>query len=156
MKFTKDRKFVKEWGHMGAARGEFRTPHALAFDSRGRLFVADRGNHRIQIFDQDGKHLDTYQQYSRISGLFITPDDMLYAIDSDTNATNHAGWKMGFASARRAPIQSRRSSHRIRRRPPVRRRGRGCCCRSRGNVYAAEGPISRAAAEGGLTKYLKQ
>ena len=53
VKFTKDGKFIKEWGKNGSAPGEFRTPHALAFDSKGRLFVADRGNHRIQIFDQD-------------------------------------------------------------------------------------------------------
>jgi hypothetical protein len=78
------------------------------------LFVADRGNHRIQIFDQDGKLLDTYQQYSRLSGLFITPDDMLYAIDSEPTQRTMPDGRPGFASARRAPIQSRRSSHRIR------------------------------------------
>jgi hypothetical protein len=45
MKFTKDGKFIKQWGQIGSGRSEFRTPHAMAFDSRGRLFVADRGNH---------------------------------------------------------------------------------------------------------------
>jgi hypothetical protein len=39
--------------------GEFRTPHALMFDAKGRLWVADRGNHRIEIFDQDGKYLES-------------------------------------------------------------------------------------------------
>ena len=85
MKFTKDGKFVKEWGHIGSAPSEFRTPHALAFDSKGRLFVADRGNHRIQIFDQNGTFIDSHGQFSRISGLFITSNDMLYAIDSESN-----------------------------------------------------------------------
>jgi sugar lactone lactonase YvrE len=50
-KFTKDGKFIKSFGTLGSAPGEFRTPHALAFDSRGRLFVGDRGNVRLQIFD---------------------------------------------------------------------------------------------------------
>ena len=53
------------------SHGEFRTPHALVFDSKGRLWVADRGNHRIEIFDQDGKYLESRYTYGRISGLFI-------------------------------------------------------------------------------------
>jgi sugar lactone lactonase YvrE len=81
---------------MGSAPGEFRTPHALAFDSRGRLFVADRGNHRLQIFDQDGKLLETFVQFGRVSGLFIDKDDTLYAIDSESSATRHPGWKTGI------------------------------------------------------------
>ena len=58
VKFSKDGKFIKTWGKKGAAPGEFDTPHALAMDSRGRLFVGDRNNNRIQIFDQDGKYID--------------------------------------------------------------------------------------------------
>ena len=54
MKFTKDGKFIKQRGKHGSGPGEFEVPHALAFDSRGRLFVGDRANNRIQIFDQDG------------------------------------------------------------------------------------------------------
>ena len=54
LKFRKDGTFVKAWGTAGSESGQFSTPHALAFDSKGRLFVADRGNERIQIFDQDG------------------------------------------------------------------------------------------------------
>ncbi len=95
IKFTKDGKYVKEWGKIGRGPGEFRTPHSLAFDSRGRLFVADRGNHRIQIFDQEGKVLDTWYQFSRISGLFIDRNDNLYAIDSETSAERHPGWVTG-------------------------------------------------------------
>ena len=54
VKFSKDGKFIKAWGRRGSAPGEFDTPHSLAIDSRGRIFVADRGNSRMQIFDQDG------------------------------------------------------------------------------------------------------
>ena len=60
MKFSPDGEFIMEWGQIGNGPGEFRTPHAMAFDSRGRLFVADRGNHRIQIFDQEGNYIDSY------------------------------------------------------------------------------------------------
>ena len=85
LKYTAEGEFLMEWGEIGIGPGEFRTPHALELDSRGRLFVADRGNHRIQIFDQNGNYLDSYYQFSRISGLFMTDDDMLYAIDSETS-----------------------------------------------------------------------
>ncbi len=74
-KFDKTGKFIKEWGKRGTGPGEFDQPHALAWDSKGRLFIADRGNNRIQIYDQDGKLLDTgWEQYSRISGLWIDPE----------------------------------------------------------------------------------
>ena len=76
MKFSKDGKFIKTWGKRGSAPGEFDTPHGLAFDSRGRLFVADRGNNRIQIFDQDGKFLDEWKQFSRPSGIYIDKNDV--------------------------------------------------------------------------------
>src|SRR5438270_7744572 len=96
-KFTKDGKFVTSWGKLGSAPGEFRTPHSLAFDSRGRLFVADRGNVRLQIFDQDGRFLDETKAFSRLSGIFITKDDMLYGADSESSPTSHPGnWKRGI------------------------------------------------------------
>jgi sugar lactone lactonase YvrE len=59
-KFSKDGKFIKQWGKTGSGPGEFYGPHGIAMDSQGRLFVADRGNNRIQIFDQDGKLLDIF------------------------------------------------------------------------------------------------
>ena len=71
MKFDKDGKFIKTWGKKGSAPGEFDMPHAIAMDSRGRLFVGDRENNRIQIFDQDGKFLDQWAQFSRPSGIYI-------------------------------------------------------------------------------------
>jgi sugar lactone lactonase YvrE len=95
VKFDKNGKFIKAWGKKGTAPGEFDTPHSLAMDSRGRLFVADRNNNRIQIFDQDGKFLDEWKQFSRISGLYIR-DDVLYAADSESNKNRHAGWKRGI------------------------------------------------------------
>jgi DNA-binding beta-propeller fold protein YncE len=52
--FDKAGRFVKDWGRLGTAPGEFSIPHAIAVDSRGRLYVADRNNVRVQVFDQAG------------------------------------------------------------------------------------------------------
>ena len=95
-KFTSDGKFIKSWGKMGTVPGEFRTPHALAFDSKGRLFVADRGNVRIQIFDQEGTFLGETKAFSRLSGIFIDKSDTLYGADSESAATSNPGWRPGI------------------------------------------------------------
>jgi hypothetical protein len=155
VKFTKDGKFVKEWGKWGMGPGEFRTPHSLALDSHGRLFVADRGNHRIQIFDQDGKLLEQWRQFGRVSGLYLRKD-VLYAIDSETNAMRHPGWKTGIriGSTREDRVLSFIPPHENGQ--PFGAAGEGVAVDPDGSVYAAEGPISRQVAGGGLTKYVKQ
>jgi len=98
VKFSKDGKFIAEWGHKGAGRGEFDQPHALAFDSKGRLFVGDRGNNRIVILDQKGEVLDMWPQFSRPSGVYIDRHDVLYVADSESESVsrNHDGWKRGI------------------------------------------------------------
>ena len=151
VKFTRDGKFVKEWGKFGSGPSEFRTPHALAMDSQGRLFVADRGNHRIQIFDQEGKFLQEFKQFSRISGLFITPNDMLYAIDSESSPERHPNWKTGIriGSTREDKVLQFIPPHDTGQ--PHGAAGEGVAVDRDGNVYGAEGPISRKAAGGGLT-----
>ena len=99
-KFSKDGKLIKTWGKKGTGPGEFDQPHALAIDSRGRLFVGDRTNNRIQIFDQDGKPLDTWTQFSRPSGIYIDKNDVMYVADSESNDRGaygqHPGWKRGI------------------------------------------------------------
>ena len=54
VKFAPDGTYLMEWGSHGTGPGQFRTPHAIALDSRGRVVVADRGNDRLQVFDPDG------------------------------------------------------------------------------------------------------
>jgi len=99
-KFTKDGKFIKEWGRKGTGPGEISEPHTIALDSRGRLFVGDRENNRIQIFDQEGKLLDEWRQFGRPSGITITKDDTIYVADSesgpDTGAHELSGIKKGI------------------------------------------------------------
>jgi DNA-binding beta-propeller fold protein YncE len=157
VKFTRDGKFVREWGRLGSAPGEFRTPHALALDSRGRLYVADRGNHRIQIFDQDGKFLEEWKQFSRVSGLFITRDDTLYAIDSESSPERHANWKTGvrIGTTKADKVIQFIPPHALPTGAPHGAAGEGVAVDRDGNVYAAEGPLSRQAAEGGITKYAR-
>jgi DNA-binding beta-propeller fold protein YncE len=96
VKFASDGKFVKAWGGTGSGPGQFLVPHAIALDSRGRLFVADRDNNRIQIFDQDGKFLDQWRQFGRPSGLHIAADDTLYVSDNQSNLERHPGWPRGI------------------------------------------------------------
>jgi DNA-binding beta-propeller fold protein YncE len=56
-KVDKDGNWLKSWGDRGKGPGQFNTPHSIATDADGNVYVADRGNHRIQVFDGDGKFL---------------------------------------------------------------------------------------------------
>jgi hypothetical protein len=97
-KFDKSGKLLTTIGKWGKGDGEYDQPHALAMDSNGRLFVADRGNNRLLIYDQSLKLLDTWYQFSRISGLYIDKNDVLYAADSESETVNpaHSDWKRGI------------------------------------------------------------
>ena len=154
LKYSVDGTFIKEWGQIGVRHGEFRTPHALAFDAQGRLWVADRGNHRLEIFDQEGNYLESRYAYGRISGIFIKNDTM-YAIDSESSPTNHPNWRNGV---RIGPVDGDYVTAFI---PPFEREsrvyqgtaGEGVAVDADGNVYAAEGPNSLSQAGGAFTKY---
>ena len=95
-KWAPDGTFIMSFGSYGTAPGEFRTPHALAFDSQGRLFVGDRHNNRIQIFDQEGNFIDLWYQFGRPSGIAISPDDRIYVADSESYDFHNPGWKKGI------------------------------------------------------------
>ncbi len=98
LKFDRTGKFLLEWGKKGTGPSEFDQPHALAMDTQGRLFVADRGNNRIQIFSADGKLLDTWFQFSRASGIFIDRNDVIYVADSESGSIEPARpeWQRGI------------------------------------------------------------
>jgi DNA-binding beta-propeller fold protein YncE len=90
MVFTRDGKFIKTFGTRGTGDGQLRSPHALAFDSHDHLYVADRGNSRVVIFDKDGTFLAAWKQFGRPSGLAIDNNDMLYVADSQSSDTPSA------------------------------------------------------------------
>jgi len=138
-KFTKDGKFVKSFGRWGSAPGEFKTPHDIALDSQGRLFVADRGNMRIQILDQGGAFIAEWLQFSRPSGVYLR-DDMIYVADSESNGlpfAAHPGWKRGIRIGRL------KDGHVLYRSPdPLEMEGtsaaEGLAVDAKGNVYGGE------------------
>ena len=81
VKFSKDGKFITAWGKHGKAAGEFDTPHGIALDSAGRVYVADRANNRIQIFEPDGKFVAEWKQFGRPSDIAIDKNDIIYVAD---------------------------------------------------------------------------
>ena len=96
VKFSKYGKYLKAWGKRGTAPGEFDGPHSLAMDSQGRLFVADRYNYRIQIFDQDGRLLDVWPQFGATSELLIDRNDVLYSANITVDEKTRPGWRKGI------------------------------------------------------------
>jgi sugar lactone lactonase YvrE len=98
LKFDKNGKFLKSWGTLGKGPGEFDQPHALAMDSKGRLFVGDRTNNRIQIFDQEGKYIAEWSQFSRPSGIAIDRQDNIYVADSESGGVDRTrtNWTRGI------------------------------------------------------------
>jgi len=153
-KFSPDGKFIKSFGTFGYGTGQFRGPHSLAFDSRGRLFVADRGNRRLQIFDQEGKHLDTWYQFSRISGIHIDANDTLYAIDSESDDNYNPGWRKGLrvGSAKTGEVWYFVPEHVSKQGSGMGgfgSMGEGVTADAQGNVYSGEvGPIQ------GMSKFI--
>jgi len=151
LKFDKSGKFLTQWGKKGTANGEFDQPHAFAMDSKGRLFVGDRGNNRIQLFDQNGKWLDTWYQFSRPSGLWIDKDDNIYVADSESGSIDprRKEWTRGIriGSAKDGSVKSLIPDP-----DPAARStsaAEGVAVDAKGNIYGAEvGPRT-------LKKYVK-
>jgi hypothetical protein len=138
MKFSRDGKFIKSWGQKGTGRGEFGGMHAIAMDSKGRLFVGDRGNSRIQIFDQDGKFLEEWKQFGRPSGTFIDANDTLYVADSQSDAKVNPGFQKGIriGSARDGIVQMLIPVPGPQEKPTT--TTEGVAADARGNIYGAE------------------
>jgi sugar lactone lactonase YvrE len=155
LKFTKDGKFVKQWGELGSAPGQFDVPHSLAIDSRGRLFVADRANKRIQIFDQDGNFLEQWKQFGSPSGIFIDRNDVIYVSDSQSESADpkadryNPGFEHGvrIGSARDGKLTAN-----IPMQPPPKgdNAPEGIAADALGNVYIAETIVQ------GVWKYVKK
>jgi len=84
VRFDKDGNWVKEWGQRGTAPGEFHTPHSIATDDKGNVYVGDRENNRIQVFDGEGNFLKEWTNVGAPWAICITPGpkQVLYTSDS--------------------------------------------------------------------------
>lgn len=78
VKFDRKGKYIKEWGLRGTEASQFHTPHVIAAGPEGNLYVSDRENNRIQIFDQDGKWLGMWSGLHSVDGLCASPNGTLY------------------------------------------------------------------------------
>ncbi len=88
VKFSRDGKYLMEWGRKGKGPGEFDTPHAVVVDSRQNVYVSDRENNRIQIFDSHGKFLRQWTHLGATQGMDISPQDELWIITHRNNEEN--------------------------------------------------------------------
>ncbi|MSO23591.1 MAG: 6-bladed beta-propeller [Acidobacteria bacterium] len=75
VQFSREGKYIRAWEKKGRAPGEFNLPHAIAVDSRDRVYVADRSNARIQVFDRSGKFLYLWDHLLVPWGFFVTAKD---------------------------------------------------------------------------------
>ena len=96
VKLDKEGRFITTWGKHGAGQGEFDTPHSIALDSTGRVFVADRVNSRVQIFDSNGKFLAEWKQFGRPSSVYIDGKDTIYVADSQSTDKTNPGFRQGI------------------------------------------------------------
>ena len=148
--FDKNGKFIRIIGKSGTGPGEFRTPHALEFDSRGRLIVADRHNHRIQILTKAGMFVTEYDDFGRTSGLAIDRNDVIYTADSESTERVHPGWQRGIriGSVRDGKVTTFIPAH-MTPNSPDGAMGEGIAIDAAGNIYTAEAQLR------GVTKYIR-
>ena len=151
LKFGSDGRLLKAFGTKGPGNGGMDQPHALAMDSRGRLFVGDRSNNRVLILDQDGNFLAEWPQFSRPSGIWIDKDDNIYVADSESGSVNpaHGDWKRGIriGSARDGTVRAFIPDPAMN--ATNTSAAEGVAVDARGNIYGAEvGPKT-------LRKYVK-
>src|SRR5437016_459877 len=148
--FNGNGKFLRTIGKTGTGPGEFRTPHALEFDSKGRLIVADRHNHRIQILTKDGKFIREYDDFGRTSGLAIDKNEIIYTADSESTERVHPGWLRGIriGSLKDGKVTMFIPPHETPNSPDG-AMGEGIAIDAAGNIYTAEAQLR------GVTKYVK-
>jgi sugar lactone lactonase YvrE len=100
VRFNKDGKFLKQFGGGIGSEGylplQFNDPHDLAIDNEGRLYVADRGNQRIQVLDAEGQFITRWTQFGKPSAIAIDTKGNIYVADGMSDATWNPGWERGI------------------------------------------------------------
>ena len=93
LKFDRDGNFIKTFGRKGKGPGEFDLPHSLVFDAKGLLYIADRNNARIQVFDVDGRFVRESRHPGTPCGLCAGPDGFLYLAHGHTGLVKKLDWQ---------------------------------------------------------------
>ena len=88
VKFSPEGKYLMAWGKHGTGPSEFNIVHSVAVDSQGTVYVSDRENNRIQIFDPNGKFLRMWTHLGATQNIFITPEDQMWIITHRNNIEN--------------------------------------------------------------------
>jgi DNA-binding beta-propeller fold protein YncE len=81
VKFSKEGRYITAWGKKGKGPGEFNLPHSVAVDKQGRVYVGDRENRRVQVFDADGKFLEQWTHVGSPWGLDLLGDETMFIAD---------------------------------------------------------------------------
>jgi DNA-binding beta-propeller fold protein YncE len=149
--FDRNGKYLRTIGKAGMGPAEFRTPHALEFDSKGRLIVADRHNHRIQILTKQGQFVSEYDDFGRTSGLAIDTNDVIYTADSESTERVHPGWQRGIriGNLRDGKVTIFIPPHTTPNSPDG-AMGEGIAIDATGNIFTAEATLR------GITKYARR
>jgi DNA-binding beta-propeller fold protein YncE len=149
--FDRSGRFVRVIGKTGTGPGEFRTPHAIEFDSQGRLVVADRHNHRVQVLTKEGQFVAEYPEFGRSSGLAIDARDVIYTADSESSERVHPGWQRGIriGSLEDGKVTIFVPPHAVPKSADG-AMGEGIAVDAAGNIFTAEAQLR------GVTKYVRK
>ena len=85
VRLAADGTYLGAWGTPGSGEGQFHFLHSVAVDSQGRVYVSDRENNRVQVFDAEGTLLRTWTHLGSTMSMFITPDDQLWMLNHRDN-----------------------------------------------------------------------
>ena len=85
-KFSADGKLILSWGEPGEGDGQFNLPHSV-WEAKGRVYVADRQNNRLQVFTPQGEHLETWPGFLQPCKIFVDSDDIMYVAELGGRAT---------------------------------------------------------------------
>jgi sugar lactone lactonase YvrE len=100
VRFSKDGKFLKSWGGGVGSEGslplQFNDPHGIEIDSEGRLYIADRGNQRVQVLDKEGNFITRWTQFGKPSAIAIDAKGNIYVADGMSDDRWNPGWERGI------------------------------------------------------------
>lgn len=130
VKFSRDGKFLLEFGTRGRGPGQFGLPHNIVVDAQGRVYVTDRDNARVEVFDSDGRFLKEWKTSGGVSALFMTKDQMIWVGGVLTDLEGKPVGRLPF------PRGGNNSGH--------------------GTVVTASGDVYLAQLDGTINKYVKQ